>query len=447
MTAVSSWRRLLPWAHTLGSRLFLIFFIGLTTAYALSFCALFLERYITAKTMMLGNLKTDVATSIAILDQLPANQRQDWIPRLNRKTYQYVLSPGLVGSPETGSPGTEIAATLQEAVGRRSTVHVESIPGDDKRLQAHLRLSDGAPLTIDIHPSLMPIAEWLPYVLTAQLLLLSLCSWFAVRLAIRPLVHLADAANALDPNKAAPRLQETGPTEVVYAANAFNSMRDRIDHYLKERVQILAAISHDLQTPITRMKLRVEMADEIPEREKLLQDLTEIERLVHEGIAYARSAHGNTEAPSRIDIGSFIESLVFDYQDTGKAVTLSSKINATMVTRPHALRRTLTNLIDNALKFGSSAEVRVEKTNSEAITISVLDRGPGIPEDQLETVLQPFFRLDQSRNRDTGGAGLGLAIAHQLSLAISGTLTLRNRDDGGLVAEITTLLKDAAIPY
>jgi signal transduction histidine kinase len=184
------------------------------------------------------------------------------------------------------------------------------------------------------------------------------------------------------------------------------------------------------------MKLRAEIADESPEKDKLLQDLTEIERLVHEGVAYARSAHGNSEKSSRIDIGSFMESLVFDYQDTGKAVTLTSKIDATMVTRPHALRRILTNLIDNALKFGGEAEVRVEKTDGDTIAIRVLDKGPGIPEDQLDAVLQPFFRLEQSRNRGTGGTGLGLAIAHQLALAIGGSLELRNRENGGLSAEI-----------
>jgi signal transduction histidine kinase len=132
-----------------------------------------------------------------------------------------------------------------------------------------------------------------------------------------------------------------------------------------------------------------------------------------------------------------MESLVFDYQDTGKAVMLSGKIDATMITRPHALRRVLTNLIDNALKFSGDAEVRVEKGVDQAIVIRVLDRGPGIPEDQLDAVLQPFFRLEQSRNRGTGGTGLGLAIAHQLALAIGGSLELRNRDDGGLSAEIT----------
>jgi signal transduction histidine kinase len=436
VTAFSTWRQFCAWPRTLSSRLFLIFLAGLMLAQALSFGVLFWERYKTGETLMLSMLGKDVAVAIPILDRLPANERQNWIPQLDRRTYWYVLGSGLNGKPLKNGLEKEIAATIYKAIGRRFAVRMESIPGDSKRLQAHLKLSDGSPLTIDVHPSPLPFAEWLPYVLIAQLLLLLLCSWFAVRLAIKPLVHLANAADALDKNKTTPRLNEAGPTEVAYAATAFNAMRDRIAHYLEERVQILAAISHDLQTPITRMKLRAETADESPEKDKLLQDLTEIERLVRQGIDYARSSHGNTEKSSRINIGSFIESLVFDYQDTGQAVLLSKKIDATAVTRPHALRRILTNLIDNALKFGGNAEVRIEKSNGEAIAIRVLDRGPGIPPDQLDAVLQPFIRLELSRNRGTGGTGLGLAIAHQLALAIGGSLELRNRDNGGLSAEI-----------
>lgn len=147
-------------------------------------------------------------------------------------------------------------------------------------------------------------------------------------------------------------MSESGPSEVVHAARAFNAMRDRVAQYLEERVQILAAISHDLQTPITRMRLRADMADDTPEKEKLVSDLREIERLVQDGIAYARSAHGNGEKSSRIDLASFIDSIAYDYQDTGKAVTVDGVVRGTVSTKPHALRRILTNLIDNALKFG-----------------------------------------------------------------------------------------------
>lgn len=437
MTALSAARPFRPWPTTLGSRLFLIFLAGLIIANGLSFSVLFFERYVMVEAMLLTNLDKDVTTAVALLDRLPASERPDWVGQLDRRTYRYVLGPGLPGVPDVTGLGAEMAETITKAVGDQFVVTVQSIPGAGQRLQAHLTLSDGAPLTIDIYPTTMPLAKWLPYVLFAQLLLLILCSWFAVRLAIRPLANLADAANALDPNKSVARLDESGPREVAYAAIAFNAMRDRIARYLQERVQILAAISHDLQTPITRMKLRAEFAEESAEKEKLLKDLTEIERLVHEGVAYARSAHGNTEKPSRIDVDSFMESLVYDYQDMGKAVELSGKTGAAVVTRAHALRRILTNLIDNALKFGGAAEVRMEKDAKGAIAIEVLDRGPGIPAEHLESVLQPFFRVENSRNRETGGTGLGLAIALELSRAIGATLKLSNRNGGGLSAQIS----------
>jgi len=427
--------RALPWPRTLGSRLFLILLAGLVVAHGLSFGVLFAERYISARQVMLGTLETDVSTSIAILDRLPAAERPQWLRYVNRGNYQYVLGPGLPGMPEMSEQAQEIADRITEASGGRFPVRVESIPGQGKRLQAHLTLSDGSPLTIDVHPKPPQIAQWLPYVLVLQLLLLVLCCWLAVRLSLRPVVALANAADALDPNAASEPLAESGPTELVRAARAFNAMRERIARFVEERVQILAAISHDLQTPITRMKLRAEMAEDSEDKRKLVHDLTEIETLVKEGLAYARAMHDDGEKASRIDVGSFIESLVYDYQDTGKAVTILQNIGGAIMTRPHALRRILTNLTDNAIKFGGAAELSVRRDGG-AVVIGVLDRGPGIPAEKLESVMQPFVRLEASRNRETGGTGLGLAIAQQLALAIGGSLTLRNREGGGLEAQL-----------
>ncbi len=426
------------WPGTLRSRLFLILFSGLAVAYGLSFSILFAERYMSAKAVMLGTLESDLATSIAVLDRLPASERPDWLDRLSRGSYRLVLGPGLPGVPDLSGRGAEIADRIGQAAGNRFPIRVEAIPGDHMRLQGHLTLSDGSPLTIDVTPrGVMPLAEWLPYVFAAQMVLLILCTWFAVRLAIRPLGALAAAADALDPSRQGSPLNEDGPNEVAHAARAFNAMRDRIAHYLEERVQILAAISHDLQTPITRMRLRADMADDSPEKDKLVGDLREIERLVQDGIAYARSSHGNGEKNSRIDLASFIDSIAYDYQDTGKAVSVTGIVQGTVLTKPHALRRILTNFIDNALKFAGAAEISVERSGEGNIIIAVMDHGPGIPDDKLESVMQPFYRLETSRNRDTGGTGLGLAIAQQLAVPIGGMVRIYNRDGGGLAAEIS----------
>lgn len=422
------------WPRTLASRLSLIFLIGLILAQALSFGAQYYERYETAKTTMLGNLETDVSTSIAILDRLPAGERASWLQQLDRRNYRYLLDEG---SPGTAMSDTPIAVTsIKDAIGKDYPMTVTDIPGPIKHFQVHLKLADGSPVTIDVRPSMVPLSPWLPIVLLGQLTLMILCTWLAVRIAIRPLTRLAEAVENLDPNTHPVHLDEKGPTEVAHAAMAFNAMQARIAAYLKERMQLLAAISHDLQTPITRMKLRAELMDDCTEKDKLWNDLGEMEHLVREGVAYARSVHGATEESRRTDLDSFLDSLVFDYQDMGKDVQLSGKSETVIDTRPHALRRVLVNLTDNALKFAGAAELQVESKPGGKLSVKVMDRGPGIAEDELAHVMEPFYRVENSRNRSTGGTGLGLAIAQQLALALGGSLTLSNREGGGLCAEL-----------
>jgi signal transduction histidine kinase len=425
------------WPDTLRARLFLILFAGLLVAYGLSFSLLAAERYMSARAVMLGTLESDLATSIAVIDRLPAQERPDWLDRLSRGNYRLILGAGDAGVADTSGRGADIAQRIEDAAGHKYPLRVEAIPGEGRRLQAHLTLSDGEALTIDVTPrGVMPVARWLPYVFALQMILLIACVWFAVRLAVRPLSDFAAAADALDPNRPTAAVVETGPAEVIKATRAFNAMRERIAHYLEERVQILAAISHDLQTPITRMRLRADMVEESEDKRKLVSDLREIEQLVQDGISYARSTHGRGEKPTRIDLESFIDSIACDYQDTGRMVSIAGAVSGTFLTRPHALRRILTNFIDNALKFSGAAEILVQRSEGGDLVVTVLDRGPGIAEDKLAAVMQPFYRLEQSRNRGTGGTGLGLAIAQQLSAAIGGTVKLFNRSGGGLAAEV-----------
>ncbi|CAN1592782.1 HAMP domain-containing protein [Pseudomonas sp. B21-028] len=423
----------LQWPRTLASRLWLVFLVGLILAQSLTFAAQYYERYQSTKTAMLGNFEHDTATSIAILDRLPADERLAWTKRLQRRNYDYLLREHDPGIPLASNDLAATAAqSLQVSLGSNYDLTFVQIPGPQQHFQAQVRLADGSPVTIDVRPSVRPLSPWLPFVLFGQLVLLIGCTWLAVRIAIRPLSRLAEAVENLDPNAHPVQLDESGPREVAYAARAFNSMQARIAAYLKERMQLLAAISHDLQTPITRMKLRAEFMDDSLEKDKLGNDLNEIEHLVREGVAYARSVHGATEASCRISLDSFLDSLVCDYQDTGREVSLRGNNGAVIETRPHALRRILVNLVDNALKYAGTAEVEISGDASTGVSISVLDRGPGIPEEVLAEVVKPFYRVESSRNRSTGGTGLGLAIAQQLTVAIGGSLSVRNRDGGGL---------------
>jgi hypothetical protein len=319
--------------RTLRWQLFLILFAGLATAHVLSFAVVFMERYMSAEAVMLDGLRSDVRLSIALLNRLPAGERIDWLNLIARPNYRYLLGPGDPDLPEPADRIVEVADIIRVAAEQSFPVEINRVPGPERRFQAHLSLRDGTPVTILIEPHMRPLAAWLPYVLIAQLALLIVCTWLAVRLAIRPLLRFAGAAEALDPGRKVGRLDESGPVEVAYAATAFNRMNERIAHYLDDRVRILAAISHDLLTPITRMKLRAEIADDTPERDKLVSDLSEIERLVREGVAYARSAHGGVEKTSRIDLAAFLESVVFDYRDTGKRVQYEPGIKVVTISR------------------------------------------------------------------------------------------------------------------
>ena len=309
------------------------------------------------------------------------------------------------------------------------------MPGPISHIQAHLTLRDGAPLTIDLIPRMPPVASWLPVVLVLQLLLVALCSWIAVRQVVRPFLQFTRAVDSLDPAAHSP-MTEKGPVEVRQAAHAFNEMQSRIQTYLRERAQILASISHDLQTPITRMKLRVEMADQPELHDKLLSDLDNMSSLVREGIAYARSSESLEETTLKLELNAWVNSIASDYQDIGKNVQFHAR-NARLpiVTRPQALRRVMTNLLDNALKFGDSAVIEIDEDERQ-VAIRIMDNGPGIPEAELEAVLQPFYRVETSRNRETGGTGLGLAIAAQLTAQLDGKLHLANRAEGGLAVSV-----------
>ncbi|GGI53948.1 ATP-binding protein [Oxalicibacterium solurbis] len=424
------------WPRTLFTRVTLIFFVGLALAQGLTYWLIMHERTEATTKLMLGYLEQDVASSVALLDRLPANERAAWLPRLERRTYSFMLEPGLQGRKPDTKLSRRIADSFLEAIGSHYEVQAYAVPGARERVQAQLKLSDGTPLTIDMRPAGLPISNWLPVVLLVQLLLLGVFAWIGVRLATRPLAQLAHAADTLGPDLRAMQLPEDGPQEVARAARAFNAMQQRIAGYMTERMQILAAISHDLQTPITRMRMRADMMDDSEQQRKLNQDLKEMESLVREGVTYARTLHGASEDPCRIDLDALLDSLVGDYLDAGDRLYLNGRIGRPLVTRPNALRRVLVNLIDNGFKYGGSVELTASTDAQGRAVIRILDNGPGIPESELEAVFQPFYRLESSRNRSTGGTGLGLAIARQLTQAMNGTLSLRNRPEGGLEAQL-----------
>jgi signal transduction histidine kinase len=238
-----------------------------------------------------------------------------------------------------------------------------------------------------------------------------------------------------------PPLDVTGPSEVRQAAQAFNAMQERVRGYMAERTQILAAVTHDLKTPLTRMRLRLEACGDDALRDKLGGDLSAMQSLIEEGLELARSLDA-TEASARIDLDALLSSIADDAADAGQPVRYSADAGAAarlVAARPNGLRRAIENLVDNALKYGHEAEISLAVADAHAV-IRILDRGPGIPEEHLSEVMQPFVRLEGSRSRESGGTGLGLAIASNLLAAQGATLTLANRAEGGLEARIVLSL-------
>lgn len=420
------------WPTTLLARAMLLVVLGMALAQLLTYAAIRHERGQTLMNLMLSGVERDIASSVAILDRLPAQERAAWFQRLERPNYSFALEGSVDTPPPTAPALARFAEVVAQALQPFPVLAVGQI-GQSDAVRMQLRLSDGSMLYVLARRVPMPVADWVTWLLLAQLLVLALCAWAGMRLVTRPLARLAQAADRLGPDLRPSPVAESGPAEVAQAARAFNAMQRRIAGTVQERMQILAAISHDLQTPITRMRLRVDLADDLPDADRFRDDLEAMRTLVHEGVSYAKTLQGSDEPLRRLDLDALLRSLVNDYADTGRPVTLTGEAGIAIATRPQALRRILTNLVDNALKYGERAEVGV-RLQDGAVLVEVCDAGPGIPEDQLAAVLQPFYRLEASRNRETGGTGLGLAIAHQLALSLGGALALRNRPEGGLSA-------------
>ncbi len=409
--------------------------VGLAAAQTLTFASVQYERGLTLRALMMTGVELDIASSAAILNRLPAAERPAWFKRLERPNYRFEVNGSVDGEAPRNAELRDFSEAVVEALRPFPVTRLVQDPTTREGVLMQVRLDDGSSIVIHARRVPKPVSSWVGWTLLGELLVLALCAWQAMRWVTRPLADLATAADELGPDLRGVLLDEGGPAEVSRASRAFNAMQQRIAGYMDERVEILAAISHDLQTPITRMRLRTDLMDETPERDKLRQDLHSMQVLVKEGLTYARTLHGESEVPCLLDIDALLESLASDYQDTGQQVTLDGQANAPLLTRPHALRRILTNLIDNALKFGDRARLEVS-LSARQLTIAVIDAGAGIPPDQLDAVLKPFYRVEASRNRTTGGTGLGLAIAHQLAVAMGAELSLRNHEEGGLEAKL-----------
>lgn len=298
------------------------------------------------------------------------------------------------------------------------------LPDSSTLLYRVTRESPGTPLP----PSLM-----LNLILLVAVLVIAL--YVVARSITLPLSRLAAAADNLGRSILQPKLAEEGARELRDAARAFNTMQDRLHRYLDSRTRVLAAMSHDLKTPLTRLRLQVETQIEDPALQaRFGKELDEMESMVRGALALFRGLNDD-EALEPVDINLLLETVRGEFAEMGKDVTLEGRAFGPLSGKPQALKRCITNLVDNAVKFAGRARMVVR--DGAQLEIGVCDDGAGIPAEELEKVFEPFYRVESSRNRDTGGSGLGLSIARDVAQAHGGSLVLRNRPEGGLEARLT----------
>jgi signal transduction histidine kinase len=260
-------------------------------------------------------------------------------------------------------------------------------------------------------------------------------SFWAVRRVTAPLAAVSVAAERLGNDLNAPPMPETGTIETRQASRAFNTMQARLRSLIENRTRMLAAISHDLRTPLTLLRLRAENVENQQERNKMLATIAEMDSMVGVTLQFARD-EATAELRRPTDIAALVQSIVDDMADAGLPVKMEPIEPIVYDCRPDALKRAIRNLLDNAVKYGKAANVAIQ-TTPKTIEIIIDDEGPGIPEQELSRVFDPFYRLEGSRSRDTGGVGLGLAIAQSIVQAHRGELVLSNRPTAGLRARIS----------
>ena len=454
--------RLIP--SSLFGRTLLVLAAGLLAAQAATLVLNFFDRGSSVYRLAAYQITARIAQTARILGTLPPGQRAAVAQQIHGQHLRVELSDRMIpvqrGFAEHDPYEKTFTSALRKQIGTPWPVSVEITPARaatgesatafETWLARHfyfalpgtfsvvvqVGLEDGSVAVFHAAIPHEPLSRFESLV-PRLLLLLAVCfalAAYLVRMTTRPLARLAKAADAIGEMPEGEALRSSGPSEVRKVIDAFNRMQARVRGQLRERAQLLGAISHDLKTPITRLRLRSEMLQDAELRAKMQRDLDEMEGLVASSLEFFRTV-GQESRRQPVDIGALVESLCEDRRDTGEAVQASGKATAPYPADPQALHRCLDNLVGNAVRYGGCAEVAIDD-GEHCLRIEVRDRGPGIPPEELERVFEPYYRLDGSRNRASGGTGLGLSIARNIARWHGGDIRLDNAQTGGLVAEL-----------
>ncbi|HMK14256.1 MAG TPA: ATP-binding protein [Burkholderiales bacterium] len=468
---------LLP--KSLFGRMVLVLVLGLIAAQILSAVIVFREREQHVLQIRVTRSAQRMSDAVRVLEALNADQRRNVVQSFGSNTFAVSLGSSIAPPGESDSELSDTARDfetgLRSALGSQRMIRVQAMYGVDAgprepdsgsarpgplkqdatstardsrfqplMLAAQVSLADGTLVNFRDQFAWEP-GRWpfrLALDLSVRLAAVVILSLIAVRWVTQPLSSLATAAENLGENINRPPLDESGPSEVSRAARAFNKMQSRLANYLNDRARVLAAMSHDLKTPITRLRLRTELLEDPDLRARFGKDLDEMESMVLSTLDFMRGIETG-EPFQPIDVMALLESLQGDYEETGHPVRIRGQATSTFLGKPRALKRCLNNLIENAVKYGKTATITVRDEEAQLVLI-VEDEGPGIPAEEQEKVFAPFYRTESSRNRDSGGTGLGLSIARSIVQDHGGNITCRNLETSGLQV-IVTLPKRASL--
>ena len=459
-------RRLFP--QSLGGQLLVMLLLALAITQGLGLLLLTDERN-RAVRAALGLEAAGRAANVALLlDSAPTDLRTSILRAADSPLVRFEVGPE-PEAPHDSAEADVVLRQIRQILGKperevRADVHALSVSAlpipdavpaamrpmhaammagqtDPIELTLSIRLASGDWLNVRtmFHRPALQLSPQalLPLVLMA--VAVALVAWWTARRVVGPMRALAIGADRLGRGLDADPLPLAGPSEVRETTQAFNRMKDRLTRFVNERTHMLAALSHDLRSPLTAMRLRIEMLDETEDSIRLKALVEEMQAMVEATLELARGV-ARVETPLDVDLAALLADLVGDVG--GDRATLAPSPPLPVTIRPQALKRALRNLIDNAVRYGGAAQVVLAQEPGIA-TITIADKGPGLPDDQLEAVFEPFVRLEGSRSRDTGGVGLGLAIARTIIQAHGGTVTLRNAAKGGLEAVVHLPVEDA----
>lgn len=451
------------WPSSLFGRIVVILVAGMLMAQMLTSSIWYDMRYGYLLEVPARIVASRLADTVRLLESIPVEGRATVLQTLSSDAFRLTLTDAPAErTPAAPSASTDteqlIASVFSRRLGQTPQLQLLDVTllGDDARpagtwamLGSHAPtgrfriqtlLSDGQWLQLDAlegqggHDP-RPISALIDYLLRIYLLRIVVVvaiSLVAVRLAIRPLERMAKAAETLGRDIHSAPLAEEGPREVRKAAEAFNAMQRRLIEGMAERTRLLAAVSHDLRSPITRLRLRTEFLADKALQDKFRKDLQEMESMVDATLDFVRGIDVE-DRRQEIDVNALLQSMADDWRETGAAVSLTGSALQSFHGFAQSLRRCIQNLVENALRYGARADILVED-DLRCLRIVVRDAGPGIPREELERVFEPFYRLESSRNASSGGFGLGLSIARTIAAAHGGRIVLANREAGGLEA-------------